>query len=86
MAATRPLKPPRADTGPPEPIANEHASAILGLFEQAQTELVGKAVILTDGKAGTVEQVWLDELHGLRISIKGQDGKWPVSTIKFAQS
>jgi hypothetical protein len=33
-----------------------------------------------------VEQVWLDELHGLRISIKGQDGKWPVSTIKLAQS
>ena len=31
------------------------ASTILGAFEQAQTELVGKAVILTDGKAGTVE-------------------------------
>jgi hypothetical protein len=29
-----------------------------------------------------VEGVWLDELHGLRISIKGHDGKWPVSTIK----
>jgi hypothetical protein len=55
-------------------------------FEQAQTEFVGKAVILTDGKAGTVENVWLDELHGLRISIRGHDGKWPVSTIKFTQS
>jgi hypothetical protein len=44
-----------------------------------------KAVILTDGKAGTVERVWLDELHGLRISIRGHDGKWPVSTIKFAE-
>jgi hypothetical protein len=92
MATTRPLKPPRAqpgydqDAGSPEPTANEHASAILGEFEQAQTKLVGKPVILTDGKAGTVEQVWLDELHGLRISIKGQDGKWPVSTIKLAQS
>jgi hypothetical protein len=62
------------------------ASTILGEFEKAQTELVGKAVILTDGKAGTVEKVWLDELHGLRISIKGHYGKWPVSTIKFAQS
>jgi hypothetical protein len=62
------------------------ASAILGAFEQAQTELVGKAVILMDGKAGTVENVWLDELHGLRISIVGHDGKWPVSTIKLAQS
>jgi hypothetical protein len=30
----------------------------------------GKAVILTNGTAGTVEQVWLDELHGLLISIK----------------
>jgi hypothetical protein len=61
------------------------ASTILGEFEQAQMELVGKAVILTDGKAGTVESVWLDEMHGLRISIKGHDGKWPISTIKFVQ-
>jgi hypothetical protein len=61
------------------------ASTILGAFEQAQTELVGKAVVLMDGKAGTVEHVWLDELHGLRISLGGHDGKWPVSTIKFAQ-
>jgi hypothetical protein len=58
--------------------ANVRASTILGEFEQAQTELVGKAVILTDGKAGTVKQVWLDELHGLRISIRGHYGKWPV--------
>jgi hypothetical protein len=62
------------------------ASTILGAFEAAQSELVGKAVVLTDGIAGTVETVWLDELHGLRISIKGHDGKWPVSTIKFAQN
>ena len=53
---------------------------------EARSELVGKAVILTDGKAGTVDGVWLDELHGLRISIRGHDGKWPVSTIKFVQS
>ena len=72
--------------GHPSQTANEHASAILGEFEQAQTELVGKAVILTDGKAGTVEQVWLDEVHGLRISIRGHDVKWPVSTIKFTQT
>jgi hypothetical protein len=68
------------------PTVKLRASTILGAFAQAQTELVGKAVILTDGKAGTVESVWLDEMHGLRISIKGHDGKWPVSTIKFAQS
>ena len=68
------------------PIAKVRASTILGEFEQAQAELVGKAVILTDGKAGTVESVWLDEMHGLRISIRGHDGKWPISTIKLAQT
>ena len=68
------------------PIPNDRASAILCEFEQAESELLGMAVVLTDGKAGTVEKVWLDELHGLRISIKGQDGKWPVSTIKLTQS
>jgi hypothetical protein len=25
-------------------------------------------------------------LHGLRISIEGHDGRWPVSTIKFVES
>jgi hypothetical protein len=68
------------------PLGKRRASTILGAFEQAQIELVGKAVVLTDGKAGTVENVWLDELHGLRISISGHYGKWPVSTIKFGQN
>jgi hypothetical protein len=68
------------------PTVELRASTILGAFDQAQTEVVGKAVILSDGKAGTVEKVWLDELHGLRISIKCHDGRWPVSTMKFAQS
>jgi hypothetical protein len=67
------------------PAVKLRASTILGAFEEAQTELVGKAVVLTDGKAGTVENVWLDELHGLRLSIESHDGKWPISTIKFAQ-
>jgi hypothetical protein len=67
------------------PTVKGRACTILGEFERAETELVGKAVILTDGKAGTVESVWLDEIQGLRISIRGHDGKWPVSTIKFAQ-
>ena len=61
------------------------ASNILNEYGAAQSELIGKAVVLTDGKAGTVENVWLDELHGLRISIKGHDGRWPVSTIKLAE-
>ena len=68
------------------PTVKLRASTILGAFEEAHSELAGKAVVLTDGKAGTEENVWLDEFHGLRISIKGHDGKWPISTIKFAQS
>ena len=67
------------------PILQLRASTILSAFQQVQSELVGKAVVLTDGKAGTVEAVWLDELHGLRISVGGHYGKWPVSTIKFVQ-
>jgi sporulation protein YlmC with PRC-barrel domain len=68
------------------PTAKLHASTIIDALDKAQSELVGKAVVLSDGKAGTVEQVWLDEAHGLRISITGHEGKWPISTIKFAQS
>jgi len=84
----RPSTPTRAtpDIESRTPSVKDRASAILGEFEQAQVELVGRAVILTDGKAGTVETVWLDELHGLRISIRGHGGKWPVSTIKFAET
>jgi hypothetical protein len=36
------------------PAVKQRACTILGEFTRAQTELVGKAVILTDGKAGTV--------------------------------
>jgi len=68
------------------PIVKTRAYTILDAFERAQTELIGKAVVLTDGKAGTVEGVSLDELHGLRISIVGHDGKWPISMIKFAHA
>jgi hypothetical protein len=31
-------------------------------------ELVGRAVVMTDGKAGTIERVCIDDLHGLRRS------------------
>ena len=68
------------------PSLKRRASIILNEYGAAQSELIGKAVVLADGKAGTVENVWLDELHGLRISIKGHDGRWPVSTIKFTQN
>jgi hypothetical protein len=62
------------------------ASTILGAFEEARSQLIGRSVVLTDGKAGTAENVWLGELHGLRASITGQDGKWPISTVKLSQS
>jgi hypothetical protein len=42
------------------PTAKLNASTILGAVDEARSELVGKAVVLTDGKAGTVEGVWLD--------------------------
>ena len=53
------------------PAAKVRACTILAELGQAQVELVGKAVILTNGTAGTVESVLLDEFHGLRISVKG---------------
>jgi hypothetical protein len=59
------------------------ACTILVEFERARTKLVGEAVILTNGTAGIVERLWLDEFHGLRISIRSQEGNWPVSTIKI---
>jgi hypothetical protein len=68
------------------PAVKRHATTILCAFHEAEAQLVGKTVVLSDGKAGTVEIVSLDEGHGLRISITGHAGKWPVSTIKFAQS
>jgi hypothetical protein len=61
----------------------EIAFTILRDFEQARADLVGKAVVLSDGKAGTIKRVFLDELHGLRISIAGHKGRWPISTVKF---
>jgi hypothetical protein len=67
------------------PVAKRCAATILRAFYEAEAELVGKAVILSDGKAGTVEIVSLDEGHGILISIRGHAGRWPVSTIKFAQ-
>src|SRR6202049_2817356 len=73
-------------SGDPMTTVKLRASTILAAFGEVQSELVGKAVVLTDGKAGTVENVWLDEFHGLRISLKGHEGKWPVSTVKFAES
>lgn len=67
------------------PNGRAYASTILADFKRTEAELVGKTVILIDGTMGTVEKVWLDEFHGFRISIKGHNGKKPVSTIKLAR-
>jgi hypothetical protein len=59
---------------------------ILRELYTAEKELVGKTVVLTDGKAGTIENVFLDDVHGLRISIRGHQGRWPISTVKHIES
>jgi hypothetical protein len=64
----------------------EIALRILRDFEVACTKLNGKAVVLSDGRAGTVDGISLDELHGLRISITGHEGEWPISTVKLAEA
>ena len=86
LAKTSPLSPQIGRPNMDEQGHQRCASKILHEYGKPQSELTGKAVVLTDGKAGTVENVWLDELHGLRISIKGHDGRWPVSTIKLVES
>lgn len=65
------------------PSIQQRALLILREFEQAQKFLVGKAVILSNGMAGTVEKLLLDELHGLRIVIAGHAGDWPLSAIRL---
>ena len=59
---------------------------ILRELHAAEKELVGRAVVLTDGKVGTIDHVFVDDVHGLRISIRGHDGRWPISTVKHIQT
>ena len=65
---------------------DERAMNILRELQAAEKELVGRAVVLTDGKAGTIDHVFLDEVHGLRISVRGHEGRWPISTVKHIES
>ena len=84
-ARARGLKsPPLVPAPEAELTAQQLAMAILREFEQAQADLKGKAVVLSDGKAGTIEKVRLDELHGLRVAIAGHEGDWPISTVKLS--
>ena len=64
----------------------ERAINILRELHAAEEELVGKAVVMTNGKAGRIDHIYLDDVHGLRISISGHDGQWPISTVKLIQS
>ena len=65
---------------------DKRAMNILRELHAAEEELVGRAVVLTDGKAGTIDHVFLDDGHGLRISIRGHEGRWPISTVKHIES
>ena len=64
---------------------DNRAMSILHELHAAEEELVGRAVVLANGKAGMINRVSLDDMHGLRISINGHDGRWPISTVKFIQ-
>ena len=65
---------------------DKRAANIIRELQTAEKELVGRAVVLTDGKAGTIDHVFLDDVHGLRISIRGHEGRWPISTVKHIES
>ncbi len=65
---------------------DKRAMNILTELHAAEEELGGRAVVLTDGKAGTIGGVFLDDVHGLRISIAGHEGRWPISTVKHIES
>ena len=82
-AKAKGMQSPPAAPDQTAPTAQERALAILREFEQAQKDLIGRAVVLSDGKAGSVEKVRLDELHGLRVTITGHEGDWPISTLRF---
>jgi hypothetical protein len=84
-AKARGLLPSRSGSDPKaDPSAHQRALNVLREFELARASLLGKTVILSDGKAGSVEMVRLDELHGLRVTVSGHDGDWPISTVKFS--
>ena len=65
---------------------DERAMNILRELHTAEKELVGRGVVLSDGKAGTIDQLFLDDEHGLRIAIRGHEGRWPISTVKHIES
>ncbi len=65
---------------------DKRAANIIRELQTAEKELVGRAVVLTNGNAGTIDGVFIDDVHGLRISIRGHEGRWPISTVKHIES
>jgi hypothetical protein len=41
---------------------------------------------MTDGKAGTIDHVYLDDVHGLRISIAGHVRITTIATTRYDAS
>jgi hypothetical protein len=64
------------------PSVKRRASKILNEYGAAQSELIGKGVVLTDGKAGTVENVRLDELHGFPSKVMMENGRSQPSSLR----
>jgi hypothetical protein len=48
---------------------DKRAMTILRELHAAEEELVGRAAVLTDGKAGTIDGVFLDDVHGLSADV-----------------
>jgi hypothetical protein len=46
---------------------DKRAMNILAELHAAEEELIGRGVVMSDGKAGTIDHVFLDDVHGLRI-------------------
>lgn len=65
---------------------SSRALNILSELHAAEEELLGKVVVLSDGKAGAINHLFLDEVHGLRISIGGHEGNWPIATVKHIET
>lgn len=64
------------------------ASGILKWFVEAEDDLLGHTIVTFNGEAGTVQDMKLDEHHGLCFTldpIEDSVGRryYPVATIKF---
>jgi hypothetical protein len=63
------------------PSVKRRASNILNEYGAVQSELIGKTVVLTDGKAARSRTFGWMNCTGF-----GHDERWPVSTIKFTEN